>query len=99
MYPPPKRGKHQPVLENLDPDVQHLKRAEGDLEVEFSKERLIKYLTTQSNIEQAVQQGKSYQQVEEDLMQQLSAQRYKEAFTKGHFLYGYHYDIYTLVGD
>lgn len=93
-YPSPARGPSTLVIDKEECEIIHLKRGEGCIPIEFTKRNLIRYFTTQSNIEQAVRNGKTYKQVEDDLYQRLGSLEFSRSFN-----YGYRYDIYQYLGS
>lgn len=93
LYPSPSRGASIPILDKKEKDLVHLKGGEGFIPIEFTKDELVGYLTTQSNIENAVKNGKTYQQVEDDLHKRLRKLKFPTLFN-----YGYRYDIYQYLG-
>jgi ubiquinone/menaquinone biosynthesis C-methylase UbiE len=93
-FPSPKRNKEVADFENAD-GVRHLASGKGTLPIKLAnKVEVTKYLTTQSNIEDAVKSGMSYEDVEKKINSML------EGFDLGtNFLYNYSYDLYQFDGN
>lgn len=70
-HPSPPRGKSSNVSPTSDPELRLLAQDRGWLPVEFSKEQLFGYLSTQSNLEHQLRQGESLENLRETIMGQL----------------------------
>ena len=93
-YPSPTRGRHSAEIDKNDKTIIHLNGNEGHIPISLSKDKLVKYLTTQSNIENVVLNGKTYKNVEQDLTSEI-----KKIKCSTSFKYGYQYDFYKYVGN
>ncbi len=71
-----------------------LHKSTGAFDIEFSKDNLIGYLTTQSNIEQAVQDNQNYEDIEDYLKNEL-----KDFVFDTPFKYGYTAEIFQFFGN
>jgi len=93
-FPSPKRNKVVADFESAD-GVRHLASGKGVLPIEFTdKVELVKYLTTQSNVEEAVRSGISYEEIEEEIDSMIGV------FELGTgFRYNYSYDLYQFDGN
>jgi len=89
QYPSPKRGAHFATVDINDSSIEKISSKEGYIPISLSKRDLIKYLTTQSNVEHAVIQGTPYKQIEKNIFNQLSKFEHPEIYK-----YMYRYDIY-----
>lgn len=87
-YPSPPRGKSSDIKPDAEPELQLLARDNGWIPLEFSKENLLGYLSTQSNIEEQIRQGKKLGEIRETVLSQLEG-----IDTSGHFKYLYTYEI------
>ena len=87
-YPSPPRGAASDVTPSDDPDVQLLASDRGWLPVDFSKDSLVGYLSTQSNIEHRLQQGDSLEQIVNTITEEL-----RDMDLTGSFKYLYSYEI------
>ncbi|MBU2863348.1 class I SAM-dependent methyltransferase [Reinekea forsetii] len=92
-YPSPPRNKQIANFDGVE-GLQLLSKSNGVVPIVLSRNELVKYLTTQSNIEAKVKSGLSYAQIESDLEQQLN--RF-ELDTE--FRYNFTYDIYQYQGN
>ena len=72
----------------------HLNANKGYIPITLSHDELVKYLTTQSNIEHAILNGETYEAVEQELISALKKIKFSESFK-----YGYQYDIYRYIGN
>jgi SAM-dependent methyltransferase len=90
-YPSPPRGKYSGAVPTNDSEITVLKESKGHLELSFTREELIRYLTTQSNIEAVVKTGKSYGDIEIELDKSMPiyepSQRFRYSFTYGVYQY------------
>lgn len=90
-YPSPPRGKYSGAVPTNDSEITVLKESKGHLELSFTREELIRYLTTQSNIEAVVKTGKSYDDIEIELDKSMPiyepSQRFRYSFTYGVYQY------------
>lgn len=93
-YPSPPRAKTCNVSPDSDPELQLLAKDNGWLPVEFSKESLFGYLSTQSNLEHQLRQGESLEDIREQVMCQLD-----QLDTSGVFKYAYTYEILKYTGS
>ncbi len=93
-YPSPPRGKSSNVSPDSDPELQLLKKDQGWLPVEFSKEDLFGYLSTQSNIEHQLRNGVALGDLCERIVSQL-----EQLDTSGAFKYVYTYEILRYTGS
>ena len=93
-YPSPPRNKSNYVVPKDDPELTLLKQQKGVIQLDFSDEELVGYLTTQSNIEHAVAQGKSYAEVSSELERQVS-----QLNTEGYFRYNFTYEIFRFENN
>ena len=76
-----------------DKDVALIARGRGNFKVEFDRPNLIGYLTTQSNIEKAVNDGQSYGDIEAYLLNEIG-----NISIDGTFKYSYSYELFKYVG-
>ena len=88
-YPSPKRGAHFATICENDSSIERIGGKEGVIKINLTETGLVNYLTTQSNIEHAVIQGTSYEEIEENLTNQLVKFKFSNSFD-----YRYRYDIY-----
>lgn len=88
-FPSPKRNKYSAVVPEDTVGIKTIGSGKGVIPIKFSEEQLIGYLTTQSNIEHAVVNGRSYEEIELELKRDLSSINFDDDFA-----YGYTYDIY-----
>ncbi|MDN3649539.1 class I SAM-dependent methyltransferase [Reinekea marina] len=93
LFPTPPRNSQTANFEGVS-NLEKLDSSKGTIPLSFDKAALIKYLTTQSNIEAAVHQGSSYEEVEAILQDSLQSIVFDEAF-----LYNYSYSIYRYTRD
>ncbi|MEM8531619.1 MAG: class I SAM-dependent methyltransferase [Chloroflexota bacterium] len=93
-YPSPPRNKSSHVAPEEDAHVDLIKSDKGFILIHFTRETLVGYLTTQSNIEHAVQNGGDYKQIEDDLLKMLYA-----IDITGTFKYTYTYEILQYLGS
>lgn len=90
-YPSPPRNRSSGVITRDDPEIDLVAEQRGSIPVQFSPESLVGYLTTQSNIENAVRQGQSYRAIAADLLASI------EPFDlSGDFNYRYSYEIHRF---
>ena len=93
-YPAPPRNKAAAVIPNHDKSVRLVKQDRGWLPIKFTVESLVGYLSTQSNIEQAVKSGRSIDDITQELLLQLSRLSFNE-----NFKYNYSYELYEYVSS
>lgn len=90
MFPAPARGDPR-LLPEGDSELTLLGRGEGALQVPFSRDALVGYLTTQTNVEAAVKSGRTYEDVEHQLRSELpefeADDRFRYAFSYSVVLY------------
>jgi len=79
-YPSPKRGVHFATVDVRDLSIERISSNEGYIPISLTKRGLIKYLTTQSNVEHAVIQGTPYKQIEKNIISQLSKFEHPEIY-------------------
>lgn len=89
-FPTPPRNKQTASFDDVT-DVKQLASSKGQIPITMSRETLIKYLTTQSNIEAKVIDGMSYEEVEAKLNEMLAGIEFGSDF-----LYNFTYDIYQF---
>lgn len=89
-FPSPPRNKQTAGFDGV-PDVKQLASDKGQIPITLSRESLIKYLTTQSNVEAMVMDGMSYEEVEAKLNGMLAGIEFGPDF-----LYNFTYDIYQF---
>jgi SAM-dependent methyltransferase len=94
QYPSPPRGRMANVVPKDDSEICTLKEAKGYIPIAFSSESLINYLTTQSNVENAVKNGMDYQEITDDLLNQI-----KDISISGQFQYVYTYGLYQYMAS
>ncbi len=87
-YPSPSRGKTSNVRPESDPEIELLAKSNGWIPVDYTKETLIGYLSTQSNIEEQFRQGKSIEEIKKAILSQLT-----NIDISGHFKYVFTYEI------
>lgn len=87
-YPTPHRNSQVANIQ-YEQGITKLADGKGTLPISMSVERLIKYLTTQSNVEVQVKAGKAYEEIERELMEQITP-----FGLNSHFSYKYTYEIY-----
>jgi SAM-dependent methyltransferase len=94
-YPSPPRHPMDGARLHNDEDVVLVASGNGKFDVEFDKPCLVGYLTTQSNIEQAVNGGQSYEyeDVEAYLLSEL-----QDISIDGTFKYAYAYELFRYAG-
>ena len=88
-YPSPQHGKYSSVIPLNTININKLGYGNGSIDLDFELNQLVGYLTTQSNIEHAVQNGKSYDQIESELYSDLRSIK-----TSPNYIYGYTYELY-----
>ncbi|EAR09991.1 class I SAM-dependent methyltransferase [Reinekea blandensis] len=88
MFPTPKRNPPMAAIDQ-DAELEKLSEGEGELPIRLSRDALVGYLTTQSNIEAAVVAGQTYEQIESTLHQAFAEMPMDE-----HFRYRFHYELY-----
>lgn len=93
LYPTPPRNGQTADFEGVS-NLEKLDGSKGTIPLSLDKTALIKYLTTQSNIEAAVHQGSSYEEIEAVLQDSLQSVNFDEDF-----LYNYSYSIYRYTRD
>jgi SAM-dependent methyltransferase len=93
-YPSPPRGRSSNVSTDADPNLQLLAKDKGWLPVEFSKDGLFGYFSTQSNIEHQLREGITLEELREPIMRQLA-----KVDTSGSFKYVYTYEILRYTGS
>jgi len=93
-FPSPQRNGQIADFKQVD-DVRCLASGKGVLPIIFAdKFELIKYLTTQSNVENAVKSGASYNEIEKEIEVIL------QDFNLGtDFRYNYSYDLYQFISN
>ncbi|MBZ5488366.1 class I SAM-dependent methyltransferase [Halomonas aquamarina] len=87
-YPSPPRARYEDMTLAEDPALSLLASEKGCLPITFTLDALIGYLTTQSNIEEAVRKGQTLDSIAVELRDQLS-----QIDFSGEFKYAYSYDI------
>lgn len=87
-YPSPPRNRYKDMTLAGDQALSLLAREEGWLPITFTLESLIGYLTTQSNIEEAVRKGRLLDSIAAELSEDLS-----HIDLTGTFKYAYSYEI------
>lgn len=92
-YPSPPRKKTVNAIPENDSEIEMLRSDKGIIPITFDKEKLIGYLSTQSNIEAAVKKGRSYEDITQELLKQI-----KNIDISGFFNYKYTYNIYKYIG-
>jgi len=92
-YPSPPRQSMDGAKMNEEKDVVLVAKSRSNFDVEFDRPNLIGYLTTQSNIEKAVNDGQSYSNVEAHLLNEI-----KNISVDGAFKYSYSYELFKYVG-
>jgi|GEM_PF-6529623 len=93
-HPSPPRNSTTAAIPAKDKSVRLVKQDKGWLPIELTREALVGYLSTQSNIEQAVRSGNSIEDICSDLLLQLS----RINFSKN-FKYNFSYEIYEYNGN
>lgn len=93
-FPSPPRHPMDATRLNEDKDVVLIARSNGNFDITFDKPNLIGYLTTQSNIEKAVNEGQSYSDIEAYLLDEI-----KDIAIDGAFKYSYSYELFKYVRD
>ncbi len=88
-FPTPPRNKSYGAIPTGDPQVSLLKESRGNIQLEFTIDELIGYLTTQTNIEYAISQGRSYDEVSRELKGHIEKMN-----TEGYFKYRFEYEIF-----
>ncbi len=88
-YPSPPRNKSSNVNPEADPEIHLLASDQGWLPIDFTKESLVGYLTTQSNIEEALRQGRPLEEIKAFLRKQLD-----QIDLSGDFKYAFTYEIF-----
>lgn len=88
-YPSPPRYKSNNVKPEADPEIHLLASGQGWLPIDFTKESLVGYLTTQSNIEEALRQGRPLEEIQASLLRQLD-----QIDLSGAFKYVFTYEIF-----
>ena len=91
-YPSPPRQSMDGTQLNEDKDVVLIAKNSGNFDIAFDKPNLIGYLTTQSNIEKAVNEGQSYSDVEAYLLNEIES-----ISIDGAFKYSYSYELFKHV--
>lgn len=94
IYPSPPRNNSSNVAPQDDTHIDLIKSDSGSIPIHFTKETLVGYLTTQSNIEYAVQKGGNYEQIQNDLLRSLG-----EIDIVGSFKYAYTYEILQYMDN
>ncbi|WP_447895754.1 class I SAM-dependent DNA methyltransferase [Vreelandella sp. GE22] len=87
-YPSPPRVRYEDMTLADDQQLSLLAGDKGWLPISFTRESLIGYLTTQSNIEEAVRRGRALDSVVAELREDLS-----RIDITGVFKYAYSYEI------
>lgn len=93
-YPSPPRHRFSGESLTTDPSLKLLTDSQGILPLSFSAEELVNYLTTQSNIEAAVQSGRRYEEITAELLERIPPLP-----PDGSFRYQYDYAIYRFQPD
>jgi len=94
-FPSPARNRASAVhLLEADPELELLCAEEGQLGLTFDPENLIGYLTTQSNVEQRVQEGTPYHVVEQQLRD-----LFRVIPDDDGFLYRFRFELYQYQGN
>ncbi|NOK58249.1 MAG: class I SAM-dependent methyltransferase [Chloroflexi bacterium AL-W] len=93
-YPSPPRNKTSNVAPRDDTHIKLIKSDSGLIPIQFTKETLVGYLTTQSNIEHTVQHSGDYEQIQNDLLESLG-----KINITGSFKYTYTYEILQYTGS
>jgi SAM-dependent methyltransferase len=87
-YPAPRRAAVEFIPSLTEPDLELIARGTGSLRVAFSRERLIGYLTTQSNVERALGHGASLEDIESILHARMPVVAAEDSY-----VYGFTYSI------
>lgn len=93
-YPSPPRNKFSGVVPRDDKDLACVSEGRGRIPIEFDRDALVGYFLTQSNIEAAVQGGRSYSEIESELS--ISLGNFELG---GDFDYGFTFELYRYVGS
>ncbi|MFI0474047.1 class I SAM-dependent DNA methyltransferase [Halomonas sp. HMF6819] len=92
-YPSPPRTRYENMKLTDDPELCTLASEKGWLPITFSLDSLVGYLTTQSNIEDAVRKGRDLNAIVSELREDLSC-----IDLTGTFQYAYSYEILQYAG-
>jgi SAM-dependent methyltransferase len=92
-FPSPPRNKTADVLPADDPVLARIESTRGIVEVEFTAQSLVDYLSTQTNVEEAVRSGRSYEGICRQLLDEVGS-----FDLAGPFNYGYTYELYRYQG-
>lgn len=93
-YPSPPRQAMDGVKLSEDKGVTLLSKGSGTFDIDLDRLHLIGYLTTQTNVEQAVKAGRSYSHIEAELLNEL-----KDIPIDGAFRYRYAYELFKYIGS
>ncbi len=93
QYPSPPRGPSIKVKPESDTEIRLVVADKGWLPIEFNRETLVGFLSTQSNIEEAVRQGGIFSEICKGLMEQIA-----DIDLSGPSKYVYNYEILEYVG-
>lgn len=88
-YPSPKRNKYSSVIPPGTQNLHKIASGNGTIPLHFDVDQLVGYLTTQSNIEHAIQNGRSYEQIEFELKSQL-----QKINNTPKYIYGFTYELH-----
>jgi len=91
-YPSPPRGKSTLVRPIQNEYLKLVQKEHGWIPVQFNRDSLVGYLSTQSNIEHAVESGGSLSEVLGVLLDEVS-----KIDIDGNFKYRYSYEIYEYT--
>lgn len=92
-YPAPPRNKMDNVVPKDDLQLEIIREGKGTIPLQLGNRDLVNYLTTQSNIEHAVAEGKSYEEVTRELEREIDLLE-----TNGSYRYNYTYEIMRYHG-
>jgi ubiquinone/menaquinone biosynthesis C-methylase UbiE len=93
-YPSPPRNKTASVVPRNDKQIKLLSEGNGYIPIHFSHDDLINYLSTQSNIEAAVKNGKRYVDIFNELKLQIV-----NMDLSGAFKYVYTFEVHEFQSD
>ena len=94
QYPSPPRNRSSNVKAGADPEVLTVASDRGWVPITFTRESLVGYLSTQTNIEAAVRSGTPLDEVRDNLLAQLEG-----IDLSGTFRYAYTYEIFKYIGS
>jgi|TARA_Y100000310_G_scaffold343182_1_gene449669 ubiquinone/menaquinone biosynthesis C-methylase UbiE len=91
-YPSPPRNRTHGVLPGNDSELKLLTRQMGIIPITLKVKELVGYLTTQTNVENAVNLGRSYDEIAAELGSQIA-----QFELSGPYRYNYSYEIYRYA--